>query len=419
MKTNDLEQIKDQVAQKVREVGRTQAADYYEINRSTFRDFLYKHDLPTTKDKISKGNGSSLKIKKDNVEIETAKQSEPFNNNDEIIKERNLDPKDWEFEGLVDSEWDSPNGEVLRARKLTLKRKNNTKGRLVLPARTDGKIWKAPKPKTTKNGSKLFVVVGDQQAPFHCPELEEKQLTLIDSEEVHTIVDIGDTNDFPDISRYKKNPELEEVATVQKCVNGGYKRLENQRAAAPDARIVKIIGNHDVRLRDFQLNYVPQLFGLKRAEIEGIEEEPVMSITNLMRLDELQVELVGDNMSFEHGQFNISDKLAVRHGWYANKGAGKSALNTLEHLGYSIIVGHTHRQAIVHKTVFDIHGEPSVLAAAEIGASCRVDVTGLGFAPAPDWQQGGLTVEVWPDGRFHMDLMTYVNGDLYWRGNRY
>lgn len=415
--TEELLSKKKEVADKVKEVGRNKAAKYFNVNPSTFRDFLYRYDLPTKKEK-TEDNVTTMKIKGNSVDIETPK-APGFPNNDEIIRERNLDPSDYEIEGLIDSEWDSPNGETLRARKLQLRRKKNTIGRLVLPARTDGKNYAPPKPPKLKNGNKLFVVLGDQQSPFHDPVLEDKQLQLIDSQNVNTIVNLGDTNDFPDISKYKKNPELEEIATVQKCINGGYDIIRNQREAAPNSRIVKIIGNHDVRLRDFQLNYVPQLFGLKRAEIEGIEEEPVMSLTNLMRLDELKVDLVGDYASFEHGQFNISDYLAVRHGWYANKGSGKSALNTLEHLGYSVIVGHTHRQAIVHKTTFDIHGNSTTLCAVEIGGSCRLDITGLGFAPAPDWQQGGATVEVWPDGRFHVDLMTYVNGELYWRDMRF
>lgn len=415
--TDKLLNKKDEVAKKVREIGRNKAAKYYGVNPSTFRDFLYRENLPSKKEKQEK-DSSSISIKGNSVEIESRKTTDELDN-EQIIRERNLNPDLYEIEGLTDSEWDSPNGEVLRARKLQLRRKKDTIGRLVLPARVDGPKFKTPKPKKTKQGTKLYVILGDQQAPFHDPKLEEKQLSLIDSQEVHTIVNLGDTMDFPDISKYKKNPELEEVASVQESVNSGYQRLKNQREAKPDAEIVKIIGNHDVRLRDFQLLRIPELYGLKRAELPDLEESPVLSVDYLLRLDELKVDLVGEYANYEHGQYNISDYLAVRHGWYANKGSGKSALNTLDHLGYSIIVGHTHRQAIVHKTTFDIHGNSTTLCAVEIGGSCRIDITGLGFAPAPDWQQGGATVEVWPDGRFHVDLMTYVNSELYWRDMRF
>lgn len=416
--TKELLNRKDEVASKVKELGRNKAAKYFDINPSTFRDFLYNNDLPTRREKQSK---TSLKVKGDDLEIETKKDTD-LDEDDEIVRSRGYDPEEYSLEGIVDSEWDSPSGELLRAKKLTLRRKNNTKGRLVLPARVDGKNWEAPKGAIRKdNGSYLSVVVGDQQSPFHDPVLEDKQLQLIDSQKdnIQEIVNLGDTMDMPTISRFKGNPEEEETAAVQQCVDGGHKRLDNQRNAAPNAKIIKIIGNHDVRLRNYQIEKVPLLFGLKKAQIEGIEEEPVMSIRNLLRLDELKVELVGEYASFEHGQYNISDYLAVRHGWYAKKGAGKSALDTLEHAGYSIIVGHTHRQAIVHKTTFDIHGNSTTQCAVEIGASCLLGVTGLGFAPLPDWQQGGCTVQVWPDGRFHVDLMTYVNGDLYWRDMRF
>lgn len=416
--TNKLLDIKDEVAEKVRELGRTGAAEYYGINPSTFRDFLYKNDLPTKKDKIGP-ESKGLKIKGDDAEITTDEFVDP----DEIIKERKLDPSVWQFEGLTDSEWQAPSGEWLKARKLNLRYKA-TKDRIVLPARIDIKDWVPPKgAKKKDDGSVLFAVLGDQQAPFHDPVLEDKQLQLIDSQKdyIQGIVNLGDTNDFPTISRFKGNPELELVAAVQDCMDSGAQRLWNQRTAAPDAEIIKIIGNHDVRWRNFQIERIPEAYGIRKAKFdhEDIEGEPLLNLKNVMRLDELKVDLVGEFQSWEHGQYNISDYLAVRHGWYANKGSGKSALSTLEHAGYSMIVGHTHRQAIVHKTTFDIHGNSTTICGVEIGGSCRLDVTGLGFAPLPDWQQGGCTVQVWPDGRFHVDLMTYVNEELYWRDMRF
>jgi hypothetical protein len=44
---------------------------------------------------------------------------------------------------------------------------------------------------------------------------------------------------------------------------------------------------------------------------------------------------------------------------------------------------------------------------------------GLGYAVAPDWQNGFATAQVWDDGRFKLDLATYVSDALFWRDQRY
>jgi hypothetical protein len=414
MKTSELDP--QEVGEKVLELGRTEAAKYFKVNNSTFRDFLYREGLPTRKARQEKAE-AKLTIKPDSAEVTTAPTEGDLESNEQIVISRGLNPDEWEFTGMVDSEWDSPTGETLRSRKITLARKKP--GTFIGPARTDGPTWKAPKAKKIGKDGALFFVGGDDQAPFHDPYLEEKKLLFLEDNNFHTIIKIGDTMDFPNISRYKKNPEVEEIATVNNCVTSGYEIIRKERIAAPDARIVKLIGNHDVRLRDFILNTVPELHGLRRAQIEGQNEASVFSPTFLLRLDELGVELVGDNENYEHGEVKISKYLAARHGWYARKGAGSSALTTLDHLLYSVLVGHTHRLALVHKTIHNIDGDLTTLVAGETGCLCSVDKKGLGYTPSPDWQQGAATVEVWPDGKFHVDLVNFLDGDLIWRGNRY
>lgn len=416
MDTTELEGRKEEVASKVRELGQVGAAKYYDIKRPTFRDFLYKHNLPTKKGQ-EYASEAKLLLKPDTAEVTTKASESIPSDNEKIIMDRGLNPDDWEFTGMTDSEWDSPTGETLHSRKITLVRKNG--GEFIAPTRTDGPKYEKPVNIPISKDGSLFFVGGDDQAPFHDPYLEEKKLNLFASENFHTIVKIGDTNDFPNISKYKKNPETEEKAQVNNCVQAGYDIMRREREAAPDSRIIKLIGNHDVRLRDFVLATVPELHGLRRAEKDGVLEPSVLSVEFLQRLDELGIELVGDHASYEHGEFQISKYVAARHGWFAAKHSGASAIKTLEHLLYSILTGHTHRLALVHKTVHNINGELTVLAAAETGCLCRVEKDGLGFQPSPDWQQGGATVQVWPDGKFHIDLITYVDGDLIWRGNRY
>jgi hypothetical protein len=57
------------------------------------------------------------------------------------------------------------------------------------------------------------------------------------------------------------------------------------------------------------------------------------------------------------------------------KGWRQDSLASLDHLGYSIIVGHTHRQSVVQKTGHDIDGNIFTLAGVEAGCMCVVKRT--------------------------------------------
>jgi hypothetical protein len=255
---------------------------------------------------------------------------------------------------------------------------------------------------------------GDQQAPFQDPNLHDKFVHWLSENRPDEGVLIGDTVDFAEISRHRHNPEW--VARTQDCLDSGYGLLRDYVHSSPDTRWKKLAGNHDIRIRTTIIDQARDLYGLRRAD--SPQEHSVWSIPHLLRLDELGIEFIDPNGEWEHGQVKLSDKLAVRHGWIARKGSGQSALATLEHLGYSVVVGHTHRQSLVHKTTHDIDGNTSTLAGVEAGCMCRIQ-DGLGYAVAPDWQNGFATATIWDDGKFKIDLATYVNGELLWRGQRY
>ncbi len=345
---------------------------------------------------------------------------------DKMLEERGLDPTQWQIEGATVNEWDGPIGEgqmvTYHQAKLHLKRKVETQ---LLPARSDG--WIAPPVSgvaRVTGGVRLVAVIGDQQAPFHDENLHSLFCAWLEQNNPDELVSLGDGVDFPDISRHRLDPE--NTAVVNECIQAGYDLFRAYRQAAPHTRIRKLAGNHDERLRNILLDKpsVRPLYGVARAD-NGQENEPVLTIKHLMRFDELGVEYVDPEGPYELAQINLSKHLAVRHGWIARKGSGTSALDTLEHLGYSVIVGHTHRQSIVYKTTHDIDGGTKTLTAAEAGCMCRIDQQKQkgrkfpDFSVLPDWQQGFSTVTLHPDGLFRIENATYVNGTLLWRDQRY
>lgn len=324
---------------------------------------------------------------------------------DRLLRDRNLDPDDWEVTNLRVNEW----GEHDENRQL---RATFTKKRpVIVPARIEGD-YKRPKPKKSKKDGKTVVFVGDPQAPFHDRKLHAAFCSFLAEVKPDEGILIGDTMDLPNISRHPAEPEW--AATTQECIDSAYRLLRDYVESSDKTHWTKLSGNHDERLRRSIIDRVPDLYGLTRAD----ESQSIFSVEYLLRLDELGIEYVEPEGSYKHAQINVSDHLAARHGWIARKGSGASALATLDHLGYSIVVGHTHRQSRVHKTNYDIHGNPTTLTAVETGCMCQIK-GGLGYAVNADWQQGFAVANVFDNGEFTIDLATFVNDKLYWRGRKY
>ncbi len=404
----------------------------YEASEAAIRRFRKRHRLGPSLSRAKLTNKGSrrpgLQRDGDNVVVTSpATPHNPMDDPDAMLVERGLNPEEWLIEGATINEWDGPSEEGLRTyhqAKLHLKRKHPELQ--ILPARSDG--WKAPPIKPhllQKKGSRLIVVTGDDQCPFHDENLHYLFLGWLEENCPEEGVALGDKVDFPDISRHRLDPE--NTAKVNECIQSAYDVWRARRVASPDTRWQFMPGNHDERIRNILLDKpsVQPLYGVKRADTPEEEGPPVLTLPHLLRLDELNIEYVDPQGPYDLAQINLSDKLAVRHGWIARQGSGATALATLEHLGYSVIVGHTHRQSLIYKTTHDIGGEIKTLTAAEAGCMCRVDQQPRGgrkwpnFTPLPDWQQGFSTVQMFNDGQFRIDHATYVNKTLLWRDQQF
>ncbi len=345
-----------------------------------------------------------------------------------MLEQRGLNPEQWYIDSVTANQWDGPGAEnkvTYYQTKFTAKRK--VPMGLVRPARVDGwrplRVYALDDPAKISQPRKV-VIVGDQQAPFHDTNLHRLFVQWLEKNQPDEGVTLGDTLDFPDISRHPFDPDAN--ATVNECIQAGYELLADYVAASPGTEWIKLVGNHDARLRDFVLKQARELYAIRRATPKGNEpEEGVLTLEHLLRLDELGIKLVDPHGGYEQGQYNLSSKLAVRHGWLAKPKSGATAVASLDHLGYSILVGHTHRQSLVHKTTHDIDGTPSTLAAAETGCMCVVQRTERNgrfwpnYSVSPDWQQGFACATIWDDGKFRIDLATYVNGVLLYQDQRY
>lgn len=364
----------------------------------------------------TKAEKPGLKLDGDDAEITGKPQTQAgLSSHVDLMLERGLDPEEWEVTNLTINEWDGVDGLPMRQLKVHLRRKTPLK--LFAPARVDGPIYKTKARKAKRGESETYVLVGDQQAPYHNEKLHELFCDFLNWRQPNGGVLMGDTADLPDISRHPDNPERD--VAVQESIDSGYSIVRDYREASSATKWRKLAGNHDERIRRAQIDKLPKTYGIRRALVPGeVPEYPVFDMEHLLRLDELDIEYIRPNGDYEHEQINLSPYLAARHGWIARKGSGASALATVEHLGYSVVVGHTHRQSLVYKTRHSIDGRVKVLAACETGCMCKVE-EGLGYAVAPDWQNGFATADVWPDGTFKIDLATFVDNTLYYRNERF
>lgn len=325
-----------------------------------------------------------------------------------LLKRRGLRMDQWTVKGARVNEWGDPVSPMTQLRVDLMPTLD-----LIYPARSDG--WIAPKvPKRAKNGKpELVAFMGDHHAPHHDEELHAATLAWLAEFQPDRVIVLGDLLDYDGVSRHRKDPAWS--TTMQDTIDAGYGILRGYVEASPATQFQALNGNHEARLRNAVLDQLQAIHGLTRA---GGDEHPVLSTPFLLRMDELGIEWIGGDGSYEHEQILVTSELAARHGWIARKGSGASALSTLEHLRHSIVIGHTHRQSVVFHTSHSITGEPKTLTGVEAGTLARVR-GGLGYAVSPSWQAGFAAASIWPDGTFKIDLASWINDRLLFRDWNY
>lgn len=396
-------------------------ADHLGRSRSTVRDHINRQGARKAVTDARAGltppsvpERAGLSIKGDDATL-TTKPAAELRTPEEAIRARGLDPAEWEVRDMIVNEWEAlgQDSQIVTMRQLKLFLSRRAPIKFVFPAVET--TYRAPqKWRQPASGSELVVFVGDQQAPYQDAKLHDLFRQWLARNRPHRGVLIGDTVDFPSISRHKDNPEWH--VSVQECINAGYLVLRDYVRASEGTRWQKLMGNHDERIRNELLNRAERLYKVRPADVPGeAPEEDALSLRRLLHLDALGIELIQPKGNYTHAQIQITPQLVARHGWLTGRNAADASLKSLSH---SLIVGHTHKQSKSFRTSYDAEGRAAVQEAVETGCMCRIE-EGLGYAVDPNWVNGFATASVWPDGRFVVDLAKYVDGVLYWRKQRY
>jgi len=351
-----------------------------------------------------------VKINKRSDREITSDDPSEWRNVRSLLKSRGLDDTEWLVTRARVNEWGGPDGKENTQLRVDLAPRLNA----LMPARADG--WQAPaKPKSVgAKDHELVVFLGDHHAPHHDRKLHVAVCEWLREFQPDRGIILGDLLDLDAVSRHRRTPEW--TATVQATLDAGYSILRSYIDASPNTRWQMLDGNHEDRLRNSILDQLSAVHGVTRASEDDEDLRPVLSTPFLLRLDELGIEWERPDGGYEHAQIKVTSELAARHGWVVKKGSGASALTSIDRLRYSVVIGHTHRQAIVHHTAHSIDGKPKTLLGCEAGTLASIE-GGLGYATSPDWQRGFAVADIYAGtpGLFKMDLATYVDGALLWR----
>ncbi|CAB4144249.1 MPP_superfamily domain containing protein [uncultured Caudovirales phage] len=270
--------------------------------------------------------------------------------------------------------------------------------------------------KPKDSSERLVIAMGDTQFPFEDPAAWALSLSFIRDVKPDEIVLTGDIVDGQAVSRFEKDPR--KTVRLNDEMQHAHDRLAELRAAAGDAKIVYVQGNHDVRIARYAQNQAPAFVGLT---IPGTDIE-VLGLRNLLQLDALRIELiepVEGSLSDGHlaGFYDIAPDLVATHGFYSRGGrtggGGVSIMPLVDSLDKSVVGGHDHRQGIGIVT----RGNRR-LKAISTGMLCRRD---LGYQPdgTSNWQTGFVAFSFAADGTWSPELIEIVDGRLAWRGQRW
>ncbi len=285
---------------------------------------------------------------------------------------------------------------------------------LPAPARWSGPTY--PLANRARRGESYQVVVtGDDQAPYHNTLLHRATCMALRDIQPRMVVKLGDLCDYTNISKHPDHAVIK--AAVDECTQAGVDILVGEREAAPDAEYVIVPGNHDIRPFAELLNRAERMADIHCAKLPGeSSRRKILDLRELWRLNDLGIRLAEDPRGWQHGEVEIVPGprgLVVVHGDRTGKNV---ALNTLESVGRSVLMGHTHRPESVFLWNATIGFE---MRAMVIGAQCAVrgDKGFPTFVARDKWLQGGALVTVHSDGEWVAERMRW-NGESLFAGSQ-
>lgn len=247
-----------------------------------------------------------------------------------------------------------------------------------------------------------FRHVDDEYIPMHDDAAIDTAWAIVGALNPHRVVGAGDIVDLPSQSRWAQEAAF--ANTTQKALDATHYRMAQLRSLC-SGEIDLIEGNHDKRMQNFIETNAVSAFGLRKAGLP--ESWPVMSMPNLLRLDELDI---GYADAYPAAHVWINNKLKVEHGTKANSNGSTMQKYLRDEPHFSRAAGHSHRLEVNARTTYDRMGRIQSFG-INPGCLCRVD----GAVPSVHGAVGanGHHAEVFEDWQQGLAVIRYTDDDVY------
>lgn len=290
-----------------------------------------------------------------------------------------------------------------------------------------------PKPLPKPEGYETAVILPDIQFGYyrdsnselvstHDENALQIALNIIASSGADKVILVGDNMDFPEFGKYRLSPAF--ALTTQASIDRATLFSAQLRAAAPNADIVWLAGNHEERLPNYVLDNAKAAFGLRRGNTP--DSWPIISVPHLCRFDEYGIRYLA---GYPASSYWINERIRVIHGDKVASGAS-TAHKYLATSKTSVVFGHIHRREWAERSREDYDGAKTILAAspgtlaktdgAVPSTKGGIDLDGRPLPIVEDWQQGLAVVTYQPgDGEFWYEQIPIHGGRAWWRGKLY
>jgi len=232
-------------------------------------------------------------------------------------------------------------------------------------------------------------------------------------------VDLGDTTDFAELSRFAPDSNHFFTGTLQKSLQRTHEMYAEFAVATPGAQRVAVDSNHIKRLDTYMLKNSPVVHGLKA--VNG--KYPLLSFPGLVDLDHAKWDFVS---GYEGAEFEYAEDLAFIHGRFAVSNGSTAAKLGKDNYGRNIVQGHKHSIESHYHT--DRKGRK--FGAFVVGALCRIDgivpsyhssvqLSGQPNRRFENWQNGVMVIDDYGDGNYQFNQVPINNGVIYYQGKQF
>lgn len=257
---------------------------------------------------------------------------------------------------------------------------------------------KLPKARSNKKGVRRALIINDPQVgfrrmlhtsdyrPFHDRRVLDLALQIAQTEQIDHISFGGDCLDLSEWST-KYMPEPEFFWTTQPALLEWSWWLTQFRLAQPEAEIVELEGNHDVRMPNLIAVNMRQAYKLRA--VDELELPPSMSVPRLLALHTLNIRYDGH---YPDNGYWLNQNVFITHGDVVRGNPGDTAKAIVNKQAFTTVFGHIHRRESVTRRLKTV-SEDLIYTAFCPGCVCHIDGRVPGSSSKDQWQNGLAIIE--------------------------